>query len=114
MSRNASGLRAWALQRVSAIYLGLFLIVLIWHFLTDAPADFQAWRDWVTQGWVSVGLVLFIVSLMLHAWVGIRDVLIDYVHPLGMRIGLLVLFGMGFIGSAYWGLQAIILAHLAD
>ncbi len=113
MSRSASGLRAWILQRISAVYLALFILVLLWHFIANAPADFAAWRDWVIQPWVSVGLFLFIPALMLHAWVGIRDVLIDYVHPLGIRITLLTLFCMVFIGSALWALQAIILARLS-
>ncbi len=113
MSRSASGLRAWILQRISAVYLALFSLVLLWHFFFNAPADFVAWREWVIQPWVSTGLFLFIAALVLHAWVGIRDVLIDYVQPLGIRITLLTLFGMGLIGSAMWALQAIILARLA-
>lgn len=111
MSRNASGLRAWALQRISAVYLGLFTLVLILHFLFNPPADHAAWRDWVTQPWVSVGLFLYIGSLLLHAWVGIRDVLIDYVHPIAIRVTLLSLFGFMFLGSGLWALQAIFLAH---
>jgi succinate dehydrogenase / fumarate reductase membrane anchor subunit len=44
--------------------------------------------------------------------VGIRDVLIDYVHPLGIRVLLLSLFAIGFIASGLWVVQAIFLARL--
>jgi succinate dehydrogenase / fumarate reductase membrane anchor subunit len=114
VSRRASGLRAWILQRISAVYLGVFIIVLCAHFLRHPPADHAAWQAWVTQPWVSIGLFLFTASLLLHAWVGIRDVLIDYVHPLMARLTLLTLFGLLFIGSGVWVLQAIFLAHAAS
>jgi succinate dehydrogenase / fumarate reductase membrane anchor subunit len=113
MSYRASGLRAWALQRVTAVYLGLFSILLAWHFLAAPPADFAAWRDWVVQPWVSIGLLIYVVALLLHAWVGIRDVFIDYVHPLGIRLVLLTLFGLLLLGSGMWAVQAVVLARLA-
>ena len=111
MSWRASGLRAWALHRISAVYLALFTVVLLWHLLLQPPADFAAWRAWVATPWVSIGFCIYIAALLLHAWVGIRDVLIDYVRPLGIRVTLLTLFGLLFIGSGFWALQAVILAH---
>ncbi len=113
MSYQASGLRAWALQRITAIYLGLFSLVLLWHFVANPPADFAAWQAWVVQPWVSIGLMLYVVTLLLHAWVGIRDVFIDYVHPLGARLLLLTLFGLLLLGSGMWAIQAVVLARLA-
>ncbi len=112
MSRQASGLKAWVLQRITAIYLGLYLIYLLIHAATGGPSDYEAWRGWVAQPTVSIGLLLFVVALLLHAWVGIRDVLIDYVHPLGIRVLLLSLFATGFIASGLWVVQAIFLARL--
>ena len=112
MSRQASGLRAWTLQRISAVYLGIFLLVLLHRFGFHPPADFAAWRGWVATPWVSIGLMLFAVSLLLHAWVGIRDVLIDYVRPIGARVALLSLFAFLLIASGLWALQAVLLVQL--
>jgi succinate dehydrogenase / fumarate reductase membrane anchor subunit len=112
MSRQASGLRAWALQRITAIYLGLYVIYLLIHAISGGVADYEGWRAWVTEPWVAIGLLLFVVALLIHAWVGIRDVLIDYVHPLGIRVLLLSLFAIGFIASGLWVVQAIFLARL--
>lgn len=113
MSRQASGLMAWIIQRVTAVYLGLFLAYLLIHFTFQAPADHAALHAWVTQPLVSGALLLFIPVLLVHAWVGIRDVLIDYVHPLGLRLGLLSLFAFVFLASGLWALKAIIAAGLA-
>jgi succinate dehydrogenase / fumarate reductase membrane anchor subunit len=113
MSRRASGLRAWFLQRVSAIYLLLFIVYLLQHMIIAPPQDFSAWQGWVGQPLVGLGLLLFFASLLLHAWVGFRDVLIDYVHPTTIRVTLLTLVGFAMIGSALWVLQIIFTATTA-
>ncbi len=113
MSRQASGLRAWALQRISAAYLGLYFIYMLGHFSFSAPDSFQAWQSYVADPGVTIGMLLFFVSLLIHAWVGIRDVLIDYVHPIMARVTLLTFFGAGLIASGLWITQVIFLARTA-
>jgi succinate dehydrogenase / fumarate reductase membrane anchor subunit len=113
MSRRASGLRAWFLQRATAIYLILFTFFLLQHLIFCAPADQAAWQEWVAQPLVSLASLLFFASLLLHAWVGIRDVIIDYVHPTAIRITVLTVIGFGLVGCAAWALKIIILAQIA-
>jgi len=110
---GATGLRAWVVQRISALYLALFFLYLIAHFACAAPADVGAWRAWVGQPAVSVGGYLFFLALALHAWVGVRDVLIDYVHPPAARLGLLLLIGFGLLACSLWALQLIVRAGMA-
>ena len=112
MSRQASGLMAWLIQRASAFYLALFLAYLLLHFTLNAPADHAALVAWVARPWVALGLLLCVPILLAHAWVGIRDVLIDYVRVLRVRIALMLLFGFVFIASGLWTLKAIITAGL--
>jgi succinate dehydrogenase / fumarate reductase membrane anchor subunit len=110
MSRRASGLRAWFLQRATAIYLLLFIVFMLQHMIASPPQDFSAWQGWVAQPLVALGLLLFFASLLLHAWVGFRDVLIDYVHPIAIRVTLLTLAGFVLVGCALWVLQIIFTA----
>ena len=113
MSRRASGLRAWFLQRATAIYLILFTLYLMQHLIFSAPADHAAWQAWVAHPLVSLAALLFFASLLLHAWVGIRDVVIDYVHPTGIRVTVLTVIGFVLVGCAAWALKIIILAQIA-
>lgn len=113
MSRQASGLMAWIIQRATAVYLALFVLYLVIHFTLNAPADYSALHAWVTRPLVAGGLLLFIPVLLAHAWVGIRDILIDYVHHLGARITLLSLFAFVLLASGLWALKAIIGAGIA-
>lgn len=112
MSRTASGLKAWAVQRLTAVYIALFALYLLAVLLFAAPADYQAWKAWIGGPVVSVALLLFVVSVLMHAWIGVRDVLIDYVHPIAARASLLGLIALALIAMGLWAAQALILSRL--
>ncbi|MBT5229204.1 MAG: succinate dehydrogenase, hydrophobic membrane anchor protein [Methylococcales bacterium] len=112
MSRQFQGLKAWLMQRVTAVYLLCFLIYFMGVLLVCPPEDYQAWRSWVATPWISISMSVFIISLALHAWVGMRDIFIDYIKPIGLKIGLLSLLGLALISSVFWALQAIVLLQL--
>jgi succinate dehydrogenase / fumarate reductase membrane anchor subunit len=112
MSRKASGLKAWAIQRLTAIYVGLFSLYLLLVLLFAAPADYADWKDWVGGPLVSVAMLLFVVSVLMHAWVGVRDVLIDYVHPIAIRAALLGVIALALVAMGLWAAQALILVRL--
>ena len=112
MSRQASGLKAWAIQRLTAIYIGLFSLYLVAVLLFAAPADYPAWKAWVGSPVVSIALMLFIFSILMHAWIGVRDVLIDYIHPIAVRAALLGLIALALVAMGLWAAQALILVRL--
>lgn len=107
MSRRASGLHAWAVQRLSAIYLAGFFVYLIATWVWGAPADAGAWQHEVRG---SIAWLLFVVALCWHAWIGIRDVVIDYLHPPVWRLGVLTLFASGLLACVLWGFKIILAA----
>ncbi len=109
MSRKASGLKAWALQRITAIYIGLFTLYLLFALLFTAPQDYAAWRAWFANPLMGIASLVMIVAVLLHAWVGIRDVLIDYVKPIAVRVTLLTLVGLALLIYGLWAAQALIL-----
>ena len=112
MSRKASGLKAWAIQRLTAIYIGLFSIYLVAGLMFSAPADFEAWKAWIGSPLVSVAMLLFVVSTLMHAWIGVRDVLIDYIHPIAIRATVLGLVALSLVAMGLWAAQALILVRL--
>ena len=112
MSRKASGFRAWLIQRVSAIYLALYLFYLLFHFSLNPPVDFVHWQSWLASPLTSVLMALFFLALLLHAWIGIRDVIIDYIHPLAIRLIVLSGVALLLIGCGFWVLRILILVAL--
>ena len=112
MSRTASGLKAWAIQSLTAIYIGLFVIYLVGAFTLSPPADFADWKAWMGSPLVSVAMLLFVVSTLMHAWIGVRDVLIDYIRPIAIRATVLGIVALSLIAMGLWAAQALILVRL--
>ena len=112
MSRKASGLKAWAIQRGTAIYLVLFFIYLLLKLGTDAPTDYAGWRAWVADPVVSVAALVFFAALLVHAWIGVRDILIDYLWHAGVRVTALAVVALVLVASGLWAAQVLILARV--
>ncbi|MBT9567572.1 MAG: succinate dehydrogenase, hydrophobic membrane anchor protein [Thiobacillus sp.] len=85
-----SGTGVWLLQRATAVLLTVALPVLLVLFLLAMPRDFAAWHAVLAPVWVRIVLLLTGASLALHAWVGMRDMFMDYVHSVGARLTLLL------------------------
>jgi succinate dehydrogenase / fumarate reductase, membrane anchor subunit len=109
MNRRASGFRAWVFQRISAVYLGLYFLFICWYFVFSAPASYLEWREWVASPGINISLLFFVIVLLFHAWVGTRDIIIDYVHPLMIRVVVLTVLAMGLIGSGLWTFKFLFL-----
>ncbi len=111
MRRTVTGLRAWLLQRISAIYMLLFLIFFLTHFLFEPPHSYQAWHGWMMNSGVSIATLTFFAALVLHVWVGVRDVLVDYIHPLALRVSALTLLGIGLVAMMAWVMRILLREH---
>ncbi len=101
-----SGFSAWLIQRLSAVYLLLFILFAVVVLLMNDVND-QIWRQWFTIRWVKLAVLLFGLSLLLHAWVGLRDIILDYIHPLGLRLLLLSLAVVFLILNGFWLLSIL-------
>jgi succinate dehydrogenase / fumarate reductase membrane anchor subunit len=108
VSRQASGLRAWLFQRLTGIYMAIYFIYLILSFIYWPPHDYSTWLTWVNDPLNGVGLMLFMASILLHAWVGIRDVMIDYVQIFALRLTLLSLLGLMLAACGIWAARIIL------
>jgi succinate dehydrogenase / fumarate reductase membrane anchor subunit len=110
MSQHVNGLRVWLLQRVSALYLAGFFCYLLVHFFLHPDPGYEEWRDWLGRPLVSVAFAGFILAFLVHAWVGLRDVILDYVHHLGLRLVILTLIAFLLTGCGFWAVRVLILA----
>ena len=107
MRRSVTGLRAWLVQRASAVYMLFFVTFLLIHFLVDPPTSYQAWHDWVLRRDIGVLAIIFWLALLGHAWVGVRDVVMDYVHPISICVFVLALVALGLTGIGAWVIRIL-------
>lgn len=107
MSWRAAGLKSWLTQRLSAVYMLLFLCYLLTRLIVAPPRDYDTWRAWLTQPGVSIATLAFFGALLVHTWVGLRDVIIDYVRDDSVRWVLLVVLGTVLSGLGLWVLRIL-------
>ena len=108
MTFRAQGMRAWLLQRFTAAYMALFVLTAVLWLAAGGAADFRAWRALLGRPAISVAFALFFFSLFFHAWVGIRDVLMDYVPNLRLRLVLLLAVALLLLGLAVWSALVLV------
>jgi succinate dehydrogenase / fumarate reductase membrane anchor subunit len=101
------GLRDWLAQRVTGVVMAVFTVIMAAATLGGATASREAWQAFMSHGLVRFLAFLFIISLCYHAWVGVRDIWMDYVKPVGIRLTLHVLTLLVLVGYAGWAIQII-------
>jgi succinate dehydrogenase / fumarate reductase membrane anchor subunit len=82
------GLRDWLMQRIAAIILLIYSLFVMGFILLNLPLNFNTWHALFNHDWMRFITLLFFIALYLHAWVGIRNVLMDYVHSTAIRLTL--------------------------
>lgn len=103
MSVQAHGFRAWLLQRLSAIYIGLYVLVLFYCFIVNLDnINYQQWQQTVSQPLVNISLLLFFYAIFVHIWIGSRDIIIDYIKPVSIRLILLTVIAIGIFVMLMW------------
>lgn len=107
MSRQAHGLRAWLLQRFTAAYIALYILVTGVWFLWQPLHSHAQWQAWLAAPLPNLATALFIATLLIHAWVGVRDVIMDYVRHTGLRVSLMALVAVVLGGCGLWSLRVV-------
>ena len=101
------GLRDWLAQRITAVIMAVYSVIVVIVLFTSKTITYVVWRDLFAQGWMRVATLLFMVSLAWHAWVGVRDILMDYIKPAGLRLALEVLVLLTIAAYAGWTIQIL-------
>jgi succinate dehydrogenase / fumarate reductase membrane anchor subunit len=101
------GLRGWLVQRISAVVMTLYTVAFVVAFAAAKPVDYAQWKALFSQGWMRFATLLFFVSLLLHAWVGMRDILMDYIKPTAWRLALEIVVILVLVGAAGWAVEIL-------
>jgi succinate dehydrogenase / fumarate reductase, membrane anchor subunit len=101
------GLGGWLAQRISALVMAAYTLVFAGLVLARAPQDYASWRALFTPGWMRFATALFAASVLIHAWIGMRDIWMDYIKPTGLRLALEALTVLLLAGCGAWALQIL-------
>lgn len=102
------GLRDWLAQRVTAILMAIYTLIILGMFLTGTSFTYDAWSNVFAMQWFKLFTFVVIVALLYHAWVGMRDIWMDYVtHSVVLRLLLQVATIVWLIASAGYAAQIL-------
>ncbi len=101
------GLRDWLAQRVTAVLMALFTLVLLAQVLMPGALGYDRWAAIFSQQWMKLLTFVTIISLAYHAWVGMRDIWMDYIKPVGVRLALQVATIVWLLGCTGWAIQVL-------
>jgi succinate dehydrogenase / fumarate reductase membrane anchor subunit len=102
------GVRDWLAQRVTAALMAVFTIIVLARLIfTSGPIGYDKWAGLFAGQGMKMLTFATIVALLYHVWVGMRDVWMDYVKPVGVRLLLQILTIVYLVGCAGWAIQVL-------
>ena len=102
------GLRDWLAQRITATLMALFtLLVLLQLIFSSGPIGYDTWAGIFNPQWMRALTFTVILALTYHVWVGMRDIWMDYIKPVGIRLGLQIFTIVWLLSCMGWAVQVL-------
>lgn len=108
LTNKYPGMRLWLSQRLSALVMAFYIVALLILLLIVQPSGFAGWHDFVAPIWFRAATLIFFMCLFMHAWLGVADVLKDYVFNKTLRgymqivVDILLLVYMVWVSIILW------------
>lgn len=102
------GLRDWLAQRITGALMVLFTAaILVQVLFSRGEIGYDLWAGIFAAQWMKALTFAIVVALAYHVWVGVRDIWMDYVKPVGTRLTLQVFTIVWLVGCAGWAIQVL-------
>ena len=101
------GVRDWLAQRVTSLVMAIFTVAVVVQVLMPGPMDYYKWSAIFAQQWMRVLTFVTVVAMLYHVWVGMRDIWMDYIKPVSVRLALDVITIAWLLGCAGWAIQVL-------
>ena len=101
------GLKDWLIQRVTATIMALYTVLFAVIYFVSCPTDYFTWSYIFQSQWMRIITLLFFFSLFWHAWVGVRDIYMDYIQSTSLRLGFQVVTVVVLLAYALWVVQIL-------
>jgi len=101
------GLKEWIIQRITAIVMVVFTVVLLVDYCITGSATYEGWAGLFSNKFMKLLTLVTFISLSYHAWIGIRDIWMDYIKPVSIRLTLQVLSVLYLVACAAYAVQIL-------
>lgn len=101
------GLRDWVIQRISALVLGSYFVFILFYLFMHPAMSYQSWQTLFSHTWMRVFSLMTLLSLLLHAWIGVWTIFTDYIKPQCVRLTLQVIIILSLVYFFFWGIEIL-------
>ena len=101
------GLRDWLMQRITAVLMVVYLLFIAGWAVLYRDQGYNAWTALFSSNVVRSATLLFLLAVFCHAWVGVRDIVMDYVKSAGARLFIYVLVIVALLLYTIWAVQIL-------
>ncbi len=101
------GLLSWLAQRVTAVVMAAYTLILLICFFSARRFSHEGWMTIFANRWMKLATFITLLALCYHAWVGMRNIWMDYVKPFSIRLMLLTLTIFWLLACAGYGAQIL-------
>lgn len=105
LGRN--GVHDFLLVRATAIVLTLYIIYMIGFFAVTGELTYEVWSGFFASAFTKVFTLLALFSILIHAWIGMWQVLTDYVKPVAIRLGLQLIIVVALLVYVIYGFVVV-------
>ena len=102
------GWRDWLAQRITAGIMGIYtIILLVAFFTTREEVQYVAWAGLFARQWFKIVTFVTLIALYYHVWVGVRDIWMDYVKPVAVRLVLQIFTILWLVACTGYSIQIL-------
>lgn len=100
---SRSGLRDFILQRSSAVILASYILFLVGYCAMHSSMYYDDWEMLFGHTTMKIFTLLALLSLIVHAYIGVWTIITDYIKCTCLRSGLIALLALGLLSCLIWG-----------
>src|SRR5260364_181701 len=101
------GLFSWLMQRITAVVMAAYTVILLICFFSARRFSHAGWVAIFANRWMKLAASIALLALCYHAWVGMRNIWMDYIKPFSIRLTLMTLSLLWLLGCAGYGVQIL-------
>ncbi|WP_020168027.1 MULTISPECIES: succinate dehydrogenase, hydrophobic membrane anchor protein [Methylotenera] len=109
LTHKYPGMRLWLSQRLTAVVMAIYIVSLIILLLITQPFGYATWQEsyaawyaFASPVWFRLSTLVFFMCLLMHAWLGVADVLKDYVFNKTLRAYMQMAVDIALVVYLFW------------
>ena len=107
MTYQAKGLQAWLFQRLTGAFMALYMLYFLGVIFSTEQMTYSLWFEWFSHPLMNTLTGLFFIHLAVHSWVGMRDIVMDYIPHDSLRLFTLACISFFLIMISLWMLRIL-------